>query len=207
MKKQSYRLLIVLGWMLAGCAPTQRVANVYENPAMAGKAYAKVLVVGATENTDRRRHFEDDVVRSFAAIDVGAVSSLATIGGNQAINREVVAAAARDTGSDAVLITRLLDEQVRAEVEEGRSTAASAERRNDVALADFFRYDYVEHPDPMTVTTIRTVLVASDLYDVATETRVWSAQSTTIDKESVDSAITGVAEAVTRSLRSGGWLD
>ena len=118
----------------------------------------------------------------------------------------MVAAAARDTGSDAVLITRLLDSQARAEVEEGRATA-SAERRNDVPLADFFRYDYVEYRDPMTVTTVLTVLVASDLFDVATETRVWSGQSTAFEKDSVDAAIAAVAEAVTRSLRSGGWLD
>ena len=80
MKKQSCRLLIVLGWTLAGCAPTQRVASVYENPLMADRAYAKILVVGVTENTDRRRRFEDDVVRSFATKDVGAVSALATLG-------------------------------------------------------------------------------------------------------------------------------
>jgi hypothetical protein len=207
MKKQSYRLLLVLGWTLAGCAPSQtRVENTYQNPLLADRAYAKVLVVGVTENADRRRTFENDVVRSFADMEVGAVSALTQLGSAQALNREVLAAAARDTGSDAVLITRLVDSQARAEVEEGRATA-SAERRNDVALADFFRYDYVEYRDPMTVTTVLTVVVASDLYDVATETRVWSAQSTAFEKNSVDAAIEEVAEAVTQSLRSGGWLD
>jgi hypothetical protein len=185
--------------MLAGCAPTQQVTSVYENPLLADRAFAKILVVGAHPNVDRRRRFEDDVVRSFANMNVGAVSVLGARGGDQTLNREVVVAAARDTASDAVLITRVL------EVREGQPTGSAA-RGNDQQLTGFFN-EYARETDPMTATSVRTVLVASDLYDVASEARVWSAQSTAFEKSSVDAAITDVANAVTGTLRAGGWLD
>ena len=203
MKKQSCRLLVVFAWMIAGCAPTQRVDSVSENPLLADRAYAKILVVGAHADVERRRRFENDVVRSFAAQGVGAVSILTTRGGDQTINRDVLVMAARDTASDAVLITRLVDAQSRGE----NGTTISTERSNDEALADYFRGDYADYRDPMAIDTVTAVRVASDLYDVTSEKRVWSGQSAAFPKNTADTAISPAADAVTRTLRAGGWLD
>ncbi len=206
MKNQSPRLLSVLALLFAACAPAQPVAKVYENPRIAGKTYTTILVVGALGNADRRRRFENDVVRSFAAQNVSAVSAIETLGGDQALNRDVLAAAAQSTGSDAVLITRLLDARTGGEVP-ASATTVSAERPDDQPLADFFRYNYVDDRDPIAVNAVLTVLVASDLYDVASEKKVWTAQSTAFPKNNVDAASADVANAVARSLRAGGWLD
>ena len=48
---------------------------------------------------------------------------------------------------------------------------------------------------------------ASDFYDVASEKKVWSGQSTAFPKDTVDASVAGVAASVTRVLRAGGWLD
>jgi hypothetical protein len=93
------------------------------------------------------------------------------------------------------LITRVL------EVREGQPLVSTEQ-----PLGDILR-EYAEKPDPMTATSVRTVLVASDLYEVATETRVWSGRSTAFEKSTVDAAITDLASAVTRTLRAAGWLD
>ena len=203
MSKQFHRLLIVLACMVAGSAAAQSVTSIYQSPPLSGSAYAKILVVGMHADANRRRRFEDDAVGAFTAQGVGAVSTLATRGGDVQLNRDVLVVAARDTGSDAVLITRLLEVQVRADAQEAPAAVAG----DDQALAAFFRDEYPEYRDPMTVGTARTVVVVSDLYDVASEKRVWSGQSTTFAKDDVDAAIEGVARAVTRTLRAGGWLD
>jgi hypothetical protein len=165
---------------------------------MAGMAYAKILVVGANTGLDRRRQFENEVVRSLDAQEVEAISTLDMLGPNQSINRDVLTAAARATGADGVLITRLLDAQM--------SDEASV-RRDDQPLADFMREEYAAGRDPMAMGMVRAVIVASDFYDVASETRVWSGQSTAFPKDSVDASIAGIAESVTRVLRAGGWID
>jgi hypothetical protein len=205
MMNQSARLLIALAWTIALNADAQSVTGVYENPRMAGRMYAKILIVGAHADVDRRRRFENDVVTSFEAQGVGAVSALTTLAGDQTINRDVLATAARDTGSDAVLITRLVEVRTSQTPPNGRATDAG--RRDDQPLADFFRDDYASYRDPMAVTTATTVLVASDLYDVASEKRVWSGESTAFAKNDVDEAIAAIAKGVTRVLRAGGWLD
>jgi hypothetical protein len=202
--KMSSRWLVALALLVAGSASAQSVASVYQNPRMSGRTYAKILVVGAHADVERRRRFEKEVVRSLGALGIGAISALENLG-DQALNRDVLAAAARNTGADAVLITRLIEAQMNEDV--ARSAPVSADRREDQPLTDFFRDEYTPARDPMAVGTVRAVIVASDLYDVASEKRVWSGQSTAFAKDTVDAGIAGVAESVTRVLRAGGWLD
>jgi len=98
------------------------------------------------------------------------------------------------------MITRLLDVESNTSVEEGRVTA-TAQRRNDIAMVDFFRYDYAEYRDPMTVSTVHTVILLTDLYNVADENKIWSVESTSFDKASVYGVIDGTSRGITDQLR------
>jgi hypothetical protein len=51
MKNQSSRLLGVLALIVAACAPAQPVANVYENPRIAGNTYTTILKVWTAQST------------------------------------------------------------------------------------------------------------------------------------------------------------
>jgi hypothetical protein len=122
-----------------------------------------------------------------------------------AISRDSLRTIVENENFDAVLITRLVDIRTRVEDREGRSTA-EARRRNNIALADFFRYDYVEYQDPMETTAISTVVLATDLYDVATEAKIWSAESTAIDKTAAFETISGVSRALASTLSRDGLI-
>jgi len=104
-----------------------------------------------------------------------------------------------------VLVTRLVDTNIRAEAEQGPSTLV-VERRDDIPLVDAFRYTYNEYEDPMVVTTIRTVVLATDLYDVASEARIWSVESTSMDKESVYDIVDGASSALAGALARDGLI-
>jgi hypothetical protein len=191
--------------LIASCAPSTQVITQYQNPAFADRV-AKVLVVGIHEDRSIRRRFEDAMVNALRAEGADAQSSTSAMGADRALNRDTLVAAAQDSGSDAVLITRLLDTQARADIEQGRSTA-EAQRRHDVPIADFFRYDYAEYQDPMTVTTVRTVVLVSDLYSTAAETKIWSAESTAFEKETAAAVITEVSAGLASRLGRDGLLD
>ena len=194
-------LLLASAFLLAGCATSDSVVKIYESPDFNGGPFDKVLIVGAHESTGTRRLFEDSLAAVINENGAFAVPSLSVMDADDPIEREAVIVAVRETGADAVLVTRLLDVQSTTTVEGGRSAGAEARRRDDLALADFFRYDYVEYQDPMTITTVRTVVLSTDLYNVADETKVWSAESTSFDKESVYGVIGGATRALTDQLR------
>ena len=191
--------------LLAACSAPASVVKSYQNPTFTGGAFAKVLIVGAHENVNARRHFEEALAAELTAARTGAASSLAVMGVDAAINRESLVAAARQTASDAVLITRLLDMDSRAEIGGGR-VEADAERKDD-GLADFFRYDYVTYRDPLEITTIRTVVLSTDLYNVADEAKIWSVESTTFEKETLHDIVDDAAHAISRQLARDGLID
>jgi len=199
------KLILIAAAMLAGCIMPDRVVKLYEDTDFDGGPFSNVLVVGAHEDSDARRRFESSVVRSLNASGTDATSSIEVMGSGQDITRESLLAATSTSGSDAVLITRLVDVQSRAEIQQGRTTVV-ADRRGNLPLAGFFRYDYTEYQDPMTVTTVRTVVLATDLYNVDDENRIWSVESTSFDKETVDATIDGASRAISTTLLQDGLI-
>jgi hypothetical protein len=195
-----------LALLLCACASTgDRVVKVFEDRAALDSPYTRILVVGAHAETGTRRTFEDSVVRALAALGAEARSSLAVMDAAQNIDRESVVAAMREAGADAVLVTRVVDIETQSEIEQGQTQAELA-RRNDVPLADFFRYEYVESADAMTVTTVRTVILETDVFDAAREKKVWSVESTSFDKQTAYGVIDGVARAISAELERDGLI-
>ena len=190
---------------LAACTSPDRVVRVYRDTEYVDGPFAKILVVGAHEDASLRRRFEDSVVWHLNQAGTQAAMSVEAMSSAAELNRDTLVTAANRTNADAVLITRVLDVQARAEMQEGRSSAA-AQRRNNIPMADFFRYDYVEYQDPMTITTVRTVILATELYGVANETRIWSVESTSFDKASIDATIDDASRALARALRNDGLI-
>lgn len=185
---------------LSACASTgDRLVKVFEDRAALAAPYSRILVVGAHAEIGTRRTFENSVVRALAALGTEARSSLAVMNEAENIDRESVLAAVRETGADAVLVTRVVDIETQNAIEQGQTQAELA-RRNDVPLADFFRYEYTESADAMTVTTVRTVILDTDVYDAASEKKVWSVESTSFDKQTAYGVIDGVARAISAEL-------
>lgn len=189
---------------LVACAASTHVETLYRSP-NATAPFGKVLVVGVHSNASLRQRFENAVVSSLDSIGTQAVASVTLTEPGRPLDREAVVAAAQRSGSDAVLVTRLLDVEYRSDVEQGAGVTQT-QRRDDVPIADFFRYDYVTYQDPMTVTTVATVLLGSDLYSVATEAKVWSAESTAFDKDNVNDVIASVSSALADGLRREGLI-
>jgi hypothetical protein len=197
------RVVLVVAAGLGACSTSSDVVKVYEKADRAAAPFSKILVVGVHDDAAIRRDFEDALAGALVGTGTPAASSLATMGADRALSADTLATAAQETNSDGVLITRLVDSQVRVEVEGGRATA-EAQRRNDITMVDFFRYDYVEYQDPMTVTTVRTVITASDLYAVNDRSKVWSVESTAFEKETAREIIDDISAAIVRQLERDG---
>ena len=198
-------LLLTVMSLLWSCASSDRIARTYQDPAFDGGPFAKILIVGVSPDNGIRRRFEDSLVTAINPDNTVAVSSLAVMGADESVERESLLAAARETGSDAVLITRLLNAESNTSTQGGRA-GVDTQRRGDIPLADFFRYDYVEYQDPLTTSTVNTVSLTTDLFGVADETRVWSADSVSLDKASVYGLIDGSTGSISMQLTRDGFI-
>jgi hypothetical protein len=198
-------LLLTVISLLLSCASSDRIVRTYQDSAFDGGPFAKILIVGVTADNGLRRRFEDSLVTAINPDNTVAVSSLSVMGADEPVERESLLAAAQETGSDAVLITRVLATESNTSTQGGRA-GVDVQRRGDIPLADFFRYEYVEYQDPLTSSTVTTVSLTTDLFGVADETRVWSADSVSLDKASVYGLIDGSTGSISMQLTRDGFI-
>jgi len=198
--------MLAVGLIVAACAASSgQVVKTFELVEPAGAPFSRVLVVGAHKDRSIRRQFEKTMVDALREEQVDALSSIANMPDGAALNAETVGNTAREMRADGVLVTRLKDVKWSTDFEEGRSTT-EARRKEDGNLLDFFRYDYVEHEDPMHAATVRTVVVASDFYRVSDRTKIWSVESTAVEKETAMDVIESIAASTRAQLQRDGLV-
>lgn len=202
------RLILALsGLALATCAGSSaNVVKTYELAKPAGAPYARILVVGAHPDGAVRRTFEEALVDSMRSEQIDALSSISVMGTDTKLNRETVAAAAETARADAVLVSRPEDVRWSAVQTEPRSTM-EVQRKDADNMIDFFRYDYIEYEDPMTLSAVRTVVISTDLYRVSDKTKIWSVESTGVGKETAMDVIDAIAASTTRQLQRDELVD
>jgi hypothetical protein len=191
--------------LTTGCGTTDQVTRMFDDSDTVASPFDDLLVVGVHPDANTRREFEAAFVREIRAAGVNARYSLEFMPSSEPISRESLVSAAEQADAEAVVITRLVGFESRTEIKRGRSTV-EAQRRNDIPLADFFRYEYAEYTDPMMTAAVATIVLETDVYRVADEQQVWRAQSQAIDTASVFEAVTSEAEALTRALASDGLI-
>jgi hypothetical protein len=204
MKQRMHLLLSIL--VLTACAGSSAdVVKTFELANPAGAPFSRILVVGAHPDSAIRREFEEALAHSLRAVRTDAVASIGLMNAQTKLNQETVAAAAETAGADAVLVSRPQDVQWSA-VESDTRTTTEVQRKEADNLLDYFRYDYIEYEDPMSVTAVRTVVISSDLYRVSDRARIWSVESTAVEKENAMDLIEGIAVSTRAELQRDGLI-
>src|SRR4029079_4138226 len=94
-------------FLLGGCATT-RTIDTWKDPAFGGPAFKKVMVIGVSKSDANRRVYEDGFVRALQAAGSNGSVSYHALPESGAVSNERGNDAAAKTGSDAVLVTRVL---------------------------------------------------------------------------------------------------
>lgn len=202
------RICLMLSTLiLTGCAgSTADVVKSYELIKPVGAPYQRILVVGAHPDRAIRRQFEEALMNDLREAQADAISSISVMDPEAKLSRETVAAAAASARADAVLVSRPQDVRWSATQSESRSTTEAQRKRGD-NLRDFFRYDYVEYEDPMSLSAVRTVVVTTALYRVSDGTLIWSVESKAIEKETALDVIESIAGSTRRQLQRDGLIE
>jgi hypothetical protein len=186
---------------LAACGSTSHTISTLDGPAYAGPGFANLLVLAIADNYDNRVTFERELAGKISSGEASATAhySLTKIG--DPIDRPAIEKLVENGGFDAVLITRVLDSEVVGREKTG-SAATKVSRKSDA----FFRYDYEELNDPVTIAMDVNVAISSELFSVASGELVWAIESKLSDKESVGIIVFDAADIVAQRLRRDGLV-
>ena len=183
--------VLVFGLLLARAEAADEVVKTYRDAAFKGTV-AKILVVGVHEDFSVRGQFENTVARALRAAGTAGEASLYSLSSAKELTAQGLVAAATKARADAVLVTRVVD----VKTENPGATGT---------VTEYFQA-YSKYADPIPITTAYTVKVRTDLYIVAGQNRVWSAESTAIEKQNLYAVIDGIAKALTTQLRNDGLI-
>jgi hypothetical protein len=109
----------IVGWIIAalllgGCAATQ-IINQWSNPNYPAASFKRILVIGVSKQTTIRRNFEDEFVAQLRAAGADAAPSYEFTPEDGPVEESRLAQAVKQAGADAVITTRLVRVERKAE--------------------------------------------------------------------------------------------
>ena len=187
--------------LAAACtAPTaqtqvDRVARAKELP---NAPYKRVLIVATAARAASAREFEEVLAKELDNDHTHA------FGYHRAASRAdvkeaVVRSIAEEQNADAILVVTARLVNAEREVTDER-TDVQAEVKGG-GLVDFFRYDYKEYTSPPSADYRVNVQVHTDMFDVATEDRIYTVESRTEFAQTTSEIIIGEAKELAKRLR------
>lgn len=200
--------------LAAGCSSTF-VTGSWKNPEYTGKIQ-KVYIVGVAKQDTTRRIFEDELRRQLQPYGVTGVASYHKMPTNKETDKAAIETNAKAEGADAVMITRAVGKRTEQVVNPGRVSGydyGPRYGRGGYYPDPYYRnygsyysrsYDIVY--EPATVSNFEVVTLEANLYNVANEELIWSAQLETVVESGIEKLITDFVTTVTKDLKEQGLL-
>ena len=193
--------LLMIAATIVACAGktsqtyVDRVARAKELP---NAPYKRVLIVGTAVRASAAREFEEVLAKELSnkhtyAFGYHRAASRADV------NEDVVRSLAEMQNADAILV--VTSRLVNAEREVTKERTDVEAKVKGGGLVDFFRYDYKEYTTPPSTGYRLNIQVHSDMFDVATDTRIYTVESRTEFAQTTSEIVLGEAMQLAKRLR------
>ena len=189
--------LIIVLFAMSSCATTS-TTSVWKDPAYQGKIN-KVFVIGVASKDTNRRVFEDEFVRQLKMHSTGAVASYSVFQKDAIIDKDSIAAKARELGADTVLVARPVGRKTEQAYVPGQAYAVPGPYHRWGSY-----YGYAATPGY--VVDDEYVIVETNLYDLKTENLIWSSQSETIVLASDQELIKSFIQVMVNKMSNDGLI-
>jgi molybdopterin biosynthesis enzyme MoaB len=194
--------LLISAWLLAGCSGTS-ITQSWVAPEFAGALPRRPLIIAVTDNDTTRRAFEDAFTEALGRHGIQSRASYRLLPDGALHEQAAITAAMTSSGSDSVLITRLLGVEQR-DVHHPPSTQLVPSQVG--GFYPYYRQSWVVIHEPAYTSSHHIVALETSLYDVDDQL-VWSARTETWDAKSERRLMKEVIEAVVEKLNRDGLLD
>ena len=203
-----FLLVAAAALLLAACAgPT--VTRTQPLTETADAPYGDVLVVSLFNSFDMRRFLEDEIVRQLRDRGVEAIAATSLIDVKTPLNRESVLKAVDEVDSDAVLVTQLLDAATTARFRDRRPESTYNFR--PTYYVNVWSVEYTEYVEPQGLEAQHELTMATQVFSVSTKEPVWTIETQSRLKRSVDRQFSGTsimdeAKAIVGAMARDGLL-
>lgn len=210
MKKIRIFASLVLAALLVSCSSGTLILGSWSNPEKKTGGYQDIVVFGISESVISRQTFENQIQTVLNQAGIKASNSLILIPPGTRLSdseKEKLAKQLKDQGHEAVLTVALLDQTQESRYVPGTTSYAP------MMYGGFYRsyWGYYSRFSPVMYepgyyTTDKNYYLEANLYDVASEQLVWSAQSQTTNPANLESFANSFATTITGQMVRDGIL-
>jgi hypothetical protein len=164
-----------------------------------GMAFENLFVIGVGEDNEVRKLFEDAFADALTTSGTRARPSWRLLPQSTLLTERDLEAAVRTDDFDGVLITRLVSVDEEQEYVEGRTYSERHPRYR--YYKGYYKGSYKVVHEPGYYETETTYRLETNLYVVSDGSLVWSADSRTVDPDSIDDGIDSMTIAMVAKLK------
>ena len=202
-------ILIALSFLTACNKTKTSISQSYRNPGFEETVFKNLLVIGVASDKESREAFENAFAKAIAGAGGGAQPSWGVLPKEEQLEEDELRAAIEAGGFDGVLVTRLLS------VDKDQKYTPASTYNNPrtryysggggglygYGFYGFYGTMYAQVHEPGYFETSTTLRLETNLYSVATDGLVWTAQSETVDPDSIPDARDSMTAAVANKLK------
>lgn len=205
--RASIPFLTLFAALIAACdttpVATTSVDRVLKAPTIDNAPYRKVLIVGAMPSRELDRMVEEGLSQELRKRKVETHSFVRQSPAKRP-SEEAVLALVRETGAEAVIVVTARFVGAKLKKHEGQVDVRADVRGK--TLLNYFRYDYKQITQPSYADTTLDVKLVHDLYDTATQKRVYSVESSTAHAKTTYDIVIAESKAIVARLRKDGLI-
>ena len=192
--------LIAAALLLGGCAAT-RIVNQWSDPSYTAVSFKRIMVIGVSKQTSIRRTFEDEFVAQLRAAGTDAAPSYKFIPEDGQAEESRLAQAVKQAGADAVITTRLVRVERKAEFIPGTYGPYPG-----FGFYRWYSSAWVGFYEPPRLRFYDIYISETSLYDVRNDRLVWSGIAKTTQLGDIRKEIKEYVDVVIAALRENNLL-
>lgn len=202
--------LLLVGTGACKSSTSTHISQSFRNPGFEETVFQKLFVLGVAPTQEGRVAFEDAFVSAIEKHGGRAKASWNTLPDSTMLPEEAIYAALQRGGFDGVLVTRVLSVDKSTSYvppkryNRPRTTHYRAGPQWGMGFGGytgFYHTTFAEVHRPGYIETSKTIRLETNLYSVATNDLVWTAQSETVQPKSMDDLLASMTVAVAKRLK------
>jgi len=173
--QQKTMALVCATFLLSACAGGTHVTRVQHLDPATDAPYKKILVIALLSSFDSRRYLEKEIVTQLAELGTDAVASTTMMDTRTPVTRETFVAMVEKVGADGVVLSQLVHVDSTATLKDARPQATYNFR--PTYYYNVWSVDLTEYVKPPGLEIATELVLATQVFSVATQESVWTMEA------------------------------
>jgi hypothetical protein len=184
---------------LTACASGPAFMGDWKNPNYSGPAFQNILVMGVSDDGERRRIFENEFVSQLNARGADAMPSYRYIGRDGKVPEDEVWRAVQASGAEAVIITRVARVDRERAVTPGYVSTTVVPAFGRAGFYGYYSSAWSTYTPPTTY-EYEIYTLETNLWDIGKDQLVWSGSTRIISPTNIYKDIADLVKLITEAL-------